>query len=262
MPYPRGSHRLSGGRNYRRVVATLQNDATGTGSGSSGGAAPPSGNTAYAAAVLADSPISYWKMIEASGPAVTDYGSALLNGTATNSPTFGVTGPLTGLTAVSFLRASSQYVARADNAAYDVGNTFTLEAWVKRANAATDQGVLTLGSGSAYIRIAGTTNRLQLIQSQTALICTSSSAIGNDLWTHVAATKSGATSKLYINGVDVSGAVTDATCVNPSKALGVGCDVDVSTTAVEFFQGSIGHAAVYGTALSAARIAAHFAAAS
>ncbi len=39
MPYPRGSHRLSGGRNYRRVVATLQNDATGLGSGSSGSAA-------------------------------------------------------------------------------------------------------------------------------------------------------------------------------------------------------------------------------
>ncbi len=42
MPsYPRGAHRLSGGRNYRRVVATLQNDATGAGAGSSGTHAPP-----------------------------------------------------------------------------------------------------------------------------------------------------------------------------------------------------------------------------
>ncbi len=40
MAYPRGAHRLSGGRNYRRVAATQQNDATGSGSGSSGAAAP------------------------------------------------------------------------------------------------------------------------------------------------------------------------------------------------------------------------------
>ncbi len=37
MPaYPRSAHRLTGGRDFRRVVATQQNDATGTGSGSSG----------------------------------------------------------------------------------------------------------------------------------------------------------------------------------------------------------------------------------
>ena len=37
MPsYPRGAHRVSGNRDYRRVVATLQNNDTGTGTGSSG----------------------------------------------------------------------------------------------------------------------------------------------------------------------------------------------------------------------------------
>lgn len=37
MPsYPRSSHRLSGGRDYRRVTETLRNNATGTGTGSSG----------------------------------------------------------------------------------------------------------------------------------------------------------------------------------------------------------------------------------
>lgn len=38
MPsYPRSSHRLSGGRDYRRVVGANQNNDTGTGTGSSGG---------------------------------------------------------------------------------------------------------------------------------------------------------------------------------------------------------------------------------
>lgn len=37
MPsYPRSSHRRSGGRDYRRVTETLRNNATGTGTGSSG----------------------------------------------------------------------------------------------------------------------------------------------------------------------------------------------------------------------------------
>ncbi len=219
-------------------------------------------NTAYAAAVLADNPISYWKMDEPSGTNAVDYGSANLAGTYTNSPTLGVAGPLTGVTAVTFASASTQYMNRADAAAYDVGDVVTLEAWVKRANAASDHAVLSMGAGSAYMRVAATTNTIQWIRSQNSLMCTSTGPIGNGVWTHVAVTKNGATLKIYINGVDVTGAVTNSTLVNPTVPTRVGSDTTAGSVTGDLMNGSIGQAAIYGTALSAARIAAHFAAAS
>ena len=40
--YPSSPHRVPGGREYRRVIETLRNNATGTGSGSSGSSGSPS----------------------------------------------------------------------------------------------------------------------------------------------------------------------------------------------------------------------------
>ena len=62
MPsYPRSSHRLSGGRDYRRVAETLRNNATGTGTGSSG-----STDTA-SYWVLEEDGTSKWELEEGNG---------------------------------------------------------------------------------------------------------------------------------------------------------------------------------------------------
>lgn len=71
---------------------------------------------------------------------------------------------------------------------------------------------------------------------------------------HIMATKSGppvnATVKLYIDGVDRTGTVTNRTIANTSTALNIGRD----TAGSQYFSGLIDEVAVYSVALSAAQI--------
>jgi len=90
-------------------------------------------------------------------------------------------------------------------------------------------------------------------------LVTSTARIPLNAATHIVATKSGSTVKQYQNGVDVTGTVTNATMTNTALDLGVGAG-DVSTAANGFLPGRIAYAAAYPTALSAARVTAHYAA--
>jgi hypothetical protein len=83
-------------------------------------------------------------------------------------------------------------------------------------------------------------------------------ALALNQWSHVVVTKSGATVKLYINAVDSTGAVVNATLADTTSALNIGRDVAFPA---QYFNGRIDEVAVYPTALSAARVAAHYAAA-
>ncbi len=232
-----------------------------TGTNGAGNATANSNATAavartYAQEVLSDSPVGYWKLDEASGTTATDSSTSALNATYVNSPTLGSTaGPLTaGGTAATFSSGSSQHVLRSDNALLDTGDVQTLEAWVKRANSGTTHALFSRGQASGYIRINGS-NLVEWLDSNVGLIATSTTPIGNNVWTHVVCTKNGATSKIYINAVDVTGAVTDHVLsdgANPS--LAIGSDYPLG----EYMTGSIAHAAIYGTALSAARVLAHY----
>lgn len=75
-------------------------------------------------------------------------------------------------------------------------------------------------------------------------------------WCHVVATKNGATSKLYINGSDVTGTVSNITCGTPGDDVSIG---SATSAGVEFWNGSIGQAAVYNYALTPSQVAKHYA---
>lgn len=53
--------------------------------------------------------------------------------------------------------------------------------------------------------------KLRLYRSDGSLVCESTVAIPENVWVHFVVTKSGSTVKIYINGVDVTGTVTNAT---------------------------------------------------
>jgi hypothetical protein len=65
-----------------------------------------------------------------------------------------------------------------------------------------------------------------------------------------AATKSGATSKLYIDGVDVTGTVTDQTLVDNATSL--------LLDGTPQYHGHLDEMAIYNTALSAATVQDHY----
>lgn len=84
----------------------------------------------YYPTVVDDGPIAYWRLGEASGATAADeIGTA--DGTYTNTPTLGATGLISGAdTAVTFARASNQYVSVSDMPAGSSGGA-SIEVWVK-----------------------------------------------------------------------------------------------------------------------------------
>lgn len=204
--------------------------------------------------VLADTPIGYWKLDETSGTTAADSSGNGLDGTYTGTYTLNQSGPAgTG----AFQNSTTGHVLLPDNALYDIGDVGTVECWVKRVTTSINTAIISFGSaGSFYIRF-GTTNALEFLKAGTALIVTSTTVISDTTtWHHVAATKNGATSKLYIDGVDVTGTVTNATMTNVARDKAIGGSYQ---SAIQERQTTVfAHAAFYGTALSAARILAHY----
>lgn len=210
---------------------------------------------AYEATVLADSPVAYWRLGESSGTAAADE-TGTNAGTYQNTPTLGEAGAITGDadTSVRFTAASSEYVSVNDHASLDVGDVFTLEAWVKRASNGTAHQILSKGV-NGYELLLTSTNIVWFNQQEVAVLATSSVTVTADgNWHHIVATKNGATRKVYVDGVDVTTGGGNSTVTNTATELNIGR----KTNGIQPFDGWIDEVAVYPTALSAARVSAHY----
>lgn len=211
--------------------------------------------SAYSTAVLADSPIGYWKQDEVSGSTMADSGPNGLTGAYIGAVTFG-TGQDGG--AVQYPGSASVYGNVPHQAVLNFGDVFTLEAWVKPSGSGT-RAIFGKDINSAELRIDAS-GRLDLLKCYVSDICFSTIAVPVDSnFHHVVATKNGATVKLYIDGVDVTGTVTNATIANTTSALNIGRTNN--SNAYEPFPGWIDECAVYGTALSASQVLTHYQAA-
>lgn len=224
-----------------------------------GGGTTYRSNATYAAAVLADSPVSYWRLGETSGTSAADSKGAN-TGTYTGTPvtdyTLGQTSAIQdGNKAVSFT-AIAGFVSVNDDNTLDLADVFTLEAWVKKATDNNSMAIISKGAG-AYLMEFNASNQLYLEKYGIAAVVSSTTTVTGTGWHHVAITKNAATVKQYIDGVDVTGVVTNSTFVDNAVALNIGR----RQVPDHFWSGSIDEVAVYSTPLSAARIAAHYAAA-
>lgn len=212
-------------------------------------------NARYAAEVLADGPSAYWRLGERAGKVARDEISAC-HGTYMLAPTLGVAGA-TGDTnkAVTF-NGSTQYATVPDSAFLDLGDVFTLECWAKTGGGGVF-AMVSKGANAYLFEFHTSGNTLYLEKAGAAAIVLGTTALTLNAWNHCAVTKNGATVKLYLNGVDITGTVTNATFADTATALEIGRRAD---TAGAYWNGSLDEVAVYPTALSAARIAAHYAA--
>lgn len=213
--------------------------------------------SAYTVAVLADSPNLYLRFNDTSGSTcVATVGN---NGTyANNSGSFTLsqTGALTagGDTdlAVKFAtNAECDGSGGSHNACQDVGDIFTIEYWLKRETIGITEIVFLNDDQPACIEsFINSSNQLTLNQYNTAGICSSTTTIVADgVFHHCVITKSGATVKIYIDGVDRTGSVSNQTFSNPVHGWKLFGTSGTST---------IDELALYPTALSAARVLAHY----
>lgn len=217
---------------------------------------------AYADEVLADTPLVFWQLDEASGNFADSSGNgqtATAVGTA-----YSYQQPPGITTGYSITNASDSYGWHDDtDLAFSNANVFTLEAWIKTSGTpgANGYGIIELGTGSASYRV-GPTGAIQLIKSHVALDATSTVTVNDDDWHHVVFRRNGpGTTKVFIDGVDRTGSSSDPTYVNSTAYWGFGAQWSGIPGAVEadtYFIGSLDEIAVYDSALSDARILAHY----
>jgi hypothetical protein len=214
----------------------------------------------YYDAVLADSPVAYWRLGESSGPTANDeVGTS--DGTYV-SGTFGSAGAVgDGNTAVTFDGTDDHVQLSSGYAVLQVGDTFAVEFWIKRLRASVGT-VETIYSADVVndfrVQFPGSSNRITLRKQAVANVVQATVDITNDgTFHHVVVSKNGATStNIYIDGVDRTDTVTDQTMVTTAtaRAIAAGAAPDSYTNAV------IDEVAIYDSPLSAARVAVHYAA--
>jgi|GEM_PF-2172616 len=223
----------------------------------------------YEAEVLADNPIRYYRLGEAAGPTAFDSSIPFhANGTYVNlaASDFLEYGPLIGSPSAAVLLRGSPTNAEVivpDASDLRLTGDMTVEFWFKKTAEASDWQRI-VGKGDATHRNYGiweengAGQRLlfqQYNSGSSVLHFFSNSTIPLNVWTHVAAVVQGSTGYLYINGVlDATGARSGppSTSADPLR-IGYG---QVHT----YFPGYVDEVAIYASALSGSRIAAHYAA--
>lgn len=220
----------------------------------------------YELAVLADSPVAYWPLTDAPGAtsAVNLAGSG--NGTVVGGVTFGQPGVVASdpTQTAALFDGSSGYITPSESLEYLFQqHDFTFETFAYLTSLPTLTRTL-FGVGN----VSGTTpdtglgiqvysaNNWQVTQYYDDM--NTSVAVLLDQWLHVvytyvASTKTGT---LYINSSNVDSNVF-------ASVLNVGSNVPIQIgantwTSDSKWDGNIAHVAFYPTALSAARIAAHY----
>jgi hypothetical protein len=198
--------------------------------------------------------IGYWRLGESSGTSACDsWGSNA--GTYQGGYTLGRVGAIAGEsnTAVAF-DGSTGTVSVPHSSSLDVGDTFTVEGWAKRGTfGAPDYQAVASQGANAWLLAFNSSNRLVLRQAKVGDLVSSTKTVTDTGWHQVAATKSGSSVHLYIDGADVTGAVTNRTMANNTLPLSIS-----QSSGTSFWNGTLDEVALYGGALSASQVLAHY----
>ena len=223
---------------------------------------------AYANAVTLDNPSLWYRLGEPSGTTAVDAGSARRNGSYVGSPVLGRPGALNCSpdTAVMF-NGSTTEVTTSTAAAVPAPSTFSVEAWFVTTvggGKLIGFGNSRSGTSSQYDRQVYLTNSGQVVFGLYVSgyrIAASPGTYLDGKYHHVVATLSGAGMVLYVDGVKVAANATTTTAESNTGWWRVGYD-NLSgwpgAPTRSHFTGLLDEVAVYPTALSATRVAAHY----
>lgn len=230
------------------------------------------GVSGYAAIVLADAPLGYWRLGEPSGAIMTDSSGNGRNGTYVGSPGLATAGLVPGDPDTCVDITPDQYAQVARAAWMDV-TALTVEAIITPDSVSGgDKQIvcrddLAAGPGTRCFQfgIQGSTGEIFAVLfvrgSGAAVVFTGGATplVAGTRY-HVALTSDGTTMKIYRNGVvDQSSAF--AASIDTSTLEGVKIGRSGHASVFNSFDGRVDEVAYYGTALTQARISARVAAA-
>ncbi|AQP46315.1 hypothetical protein BW730_00745 [Tessaracoccus aquimaris] len=218
---------------------------------------------AYGAAVYADDPDLFWRLEESAGTTANDSGRSLNPGTYRSGVSQGATGVLTGTKAAQFDGSDDVVFS---NAQFSNPTQYSTEAWFKTT---TTSGGKIIGFGNAqqgqssnydrHVYMLDNGHLVFGVWTGTMNTIETATAFNDGGWHHVVATQSGAGMRLYVDG-DLQGTNQQAESQPYDGYWRVGGDTRWGGSS-DYFNGVIDEVAVYSGALSASRVAAHYAAA-
>ena len=230
-----------------------------------------SGSGSYRAAVLAKTPVGYWRLNETAGfnatPTAAQNAGTLgvrENGTYDMGTKLQQPGALVASTnKAAYFDGAHSMQAPAGQAA-NPNAPFSVEFWAKPGNdyaglgtaqavplGATDRdfgrsGWLFYQGGNGWSWWLGDTAAYTIQLDPTTPVSTAN-------WYHVVGTYDGTTARLYVNGIEVANK-TGAFAPNSTKAITIGARYDASY----YYVGSIDEVAIYPIVLPAADVLAHY----
>jgi Concanavalin A-like lectin/glucanases superfamily len=206
----------------------------------------------YLSEVLADNPVHYWRLADPTGLLAHDLGSAAfaLESSGANPPILGYSGPVSdGGSAVVNTDSSAlrSYGVLGPNAM-----PYTVECWCwvhDYAHPATE--MVWSWDGVAEDTRAGFDNngKVQFVAGGVALL--PATVYTAQRWRHLVMTVAAGAAVGYVDGVNVGGWVPGA---HAAREFIISGRQDLSLK----FPGAIAEVALYGTALTAARVTAHY----
>lgn len=223
--------------------------------------------SAYASAVRADSPTSYWPLGEPSGTTAFDWASAANAQTGTGV-TRDVTGALAGNSG-SASRFSGTTTGFAASSAFETPrDAFSVESWVKtttrRGGKIIGLGSSTTGNSTAYDRHVYMDNFGRIwfgVKPGTLRTVNTTSSYNDGQWHHIVASVGANGMSLYIDGVLVAQR-TDTTSAAPIQGYwrigGDNLSGWTSRPLSDYIAADIDEVAVYPAALGAASVANHY----
>jgi hypothetical protein len=215
---------------------------------------------------MADSPVALWRLGEAPG-AVTAYSeTGQYPGTYEGSPSLGQPGLIAESidTSMHFDGIDDRVTANGLTAISSWPNGYSLEAWVTTDTTTQEGHIMAFnttagGNGMAIFRDEPTDKfKFHDCESSTCAVATSTTIPQIGTVYHVIVTvDSSNNGVLWVNGN------AEATFVSTKRPLSngfftIGGEYDSGPTPSSFWKGTIDEAAVYGTALTAAQVQAHY----
>ncbi|MHB1845001.1 MAG: LamG domain-containing protein [Deltaproteobacteria bacterium] len=241
-----------------------------TSSGSGGSSGTGSGGSVYASAVLADAPLAYYRLDELSGSTVRDQSGNGNDGSYGAQVALGLTSllaadpdPAAGFNGGAATLAN--YIVVPKSSGLEPAVALSVECWLLPQAAGSSVALLSYGDDTTspwqpyILRLDGQQITFQLVAQGSIMALTSVAQLTLGQIYHVVGTYDGTTQSLYIDGqLDSSQPATGAiTHYGASATNGLGIGHRFSSVE-PVFQGTLDEVAIYGTALPAARVLAHY----
>lgn len=233
-------------------ATTAEGNAIGVGSAADSGTLADGPD--YRSVVLSDNPVSYWRLGESSGAVAADE-LGVNNGTyAASGVALGGAGAIASDTNTAATFSGTSGVSIPDSASLHFSSAMTFEVWVNPTTTGRIATKSATGGPDWFLNLE-TGNKFRFAVADTGFVnhfSPFSAAVALYSWHHVAGVYDGAHVRLYVDSVEQTPATAASITINNNNGA-----LQLAETGGSL-AGTIDEVAVYNTALSAARILAHY----